>query len=217
VFIHLFDAWVTGAAESIMMLGMNEEQVGLELAERSDVAETPFVSGGRTPQNNPGFFQWPGPPRFSIFEILDHHSCLPRNGLVVIVVRSSLLSLALCVGLACAGGQAPGSNAGPEGGPVITKLSPSSGQAGEAYPIEVTIEGRGFAETGNVVIFGGIPSDGLSSSENGTCITFWVPKQAPSPGEAPPMVLTPGEYPVTVKTPHGTSEPVMFTLTPGEE
>ena len=73
-----------------------------------------------------------------------------------------------------------------------------------------------WAETGNTVTFAGIPSDKLSSSENGTLITFWVPKEAPSSGEAPPMVLTPGEYPVTVTTPHGTSEPFLFTLTPGD-
>ena len=134
----------------------------------------------------------------------------------MIRIKRSLSALAVLAGVACAGGQTPGSGAGPEVGPVITKLSPSSGQAGEAYPIEVSIEGRGFAETGNIVTFGGIPSDELPASDEGTRITFWVPKEAPSPGEAPPMVLSPGEYPVTVTTPLGTSEPIMFTLTPGD-
>ena len=134
--------------------------------------------------------------------------------------RFSLLSLSLALGLGstlgCAGVQPPGPGAEPEGGPSITRLSPASGQAGDAYPIEVTIEGLGFAEAGNIVNFGGIPSEGLPSTDDGTRITFWVPKEAPSAGEVPPMVLTPGDYPVTVTTPTGTSESVMFLLTPGE-
>ena len=62
------------------------------------------------------------------------------------------------------------------------------------------------------VTFGDIPSRGLPSSQGGTQITFWVPKEAPSTGEAPPRILEPGRYPVTVTTTRGTSEPVMFTL-----
>jgi hypothetical protein len=149
---------------------------------------------------------------------------LLRNGLDVTSVKSISSALTLWVALtcalfcthACAGGAAPGADAGPKEGPVITRLSPSSGRAGEAYPIRVTIEGTGFAEDGNIVTFGGIPSDELASSEAGTRITFWVPKEAPGSGEVPPMVLTPGEYQVTVTTPNGTSEPVPFTLTPGD-
>ncbi len=134
------------------------------------------------------------------------------------MLRFSLLSLALVLGsiLGCAGVQPPGPGVEPEGGPAIIRLSPSNGQAGDAYPIEVTIEGLGFAEAGNIVNFGGVPSEGLPSSAGGTRITFWVPKEVPSAGEVPPMVLTPGEYPVTVTTPMGTSESVMFLLTPGE-
>jgi hypothetical protein len=79
----------------------------------------------------------------------------------------------------------------------------------------VIIEGSGFAEEGNIVTFGGILSEALPSTEDGTRITFWVPKEAPSPGEAPPMVLDPGEYEVSVTTPDGTSDPVLFTLTRG--
>ena len=125
-------------------------------------------------------------------------------------------SAVLTTALGCGGVQAAGSGAEPDGRPVIASLSPSSGRAGEAYPIQVTIEGRGFAETGNIVSFGDIPSQGLPSAAGGTLITFWVPKEMPSTGEAPPMVLSPGEYPVIVTTPRGTSESVMFTLTPGD-
>ena len=82
--------------------------------------------------------------------------------------------------------------------------------------IEVIIEGTGFVEEGNIVTFGGIPSKALASTDGGTRITFWVPKEVPSTGEVPPMILDPGEYEVTVTTPSGTSEPVTFILTRGE-
>lgn len=126
------------------------------------------------------------------------------------------LALFFSAALGCANTPPPESSAGPSAGPAITGLSPSSGPAGDAYPIQVTLEGRAFAETGNVVTFGGIPSRGLPSSAGGTRITFWVPKEVPSTGEVPPMVLSPGEYEVTVTTLGGTSEPVMFILTPGD-
>lgn len=100
----------------------------------------------------------------------------------------------------------------PDAGPVITRLSPSTGPVGDAYPIRVIIEGRGFDETGNVVSFGNIPTRGLPSSEGGTRIIFWVPKEAPSGGEAPPRILEPGTYPVAVTTTKGTSVPAIFTL-----
>lgn len=100
----------------------------------------------------------------------------------------------------------------PGTGPVITALVPAAGPAGEAYPIRMVIEGRGFNETGNIVTFGSIRSRGLPSSQGGTRITFWVPKEVPSTGEAPPRILEPGRYPVTVTTTRGTSEPVTFTL-----
>jgi hypothetical protein len=133
----------------------------------------------------------------------------------VISINRPFLGLILACTLGCAGTQHPMPGADLGAGPSIARLSPSSGQAGDAYPIEVTIQGHGFAETGNIVSFWGILSEGLPSSDNGTRIKFWVPKEAPSTGEAPPMVLTPGEYAVTVTTPIGTSEPVIFTLTRG--
>ena len=101
-------------------------------------------------------------------------------------------------------------------GPSISSLTPSSGPAGEAYPIEVTIVGAGFEGTGNIVTFGGIPIEDLESFEGGTKLRFWVPKEFPSSGEAPPQVVGPGEYLITVTTSAGTSDPVAFTVTRGE-
>lgn len=97
--------------------------------------------------------------------------------------------------------------------PVIDSIAPASGPAGPDYPIHVVIYGRGFAASGNTVTFGPIRVAPLPSSNGGTRIEFSVPKEAPSPGEVPPMPLLPGAYEVTVSTPHGTSRPVRFHLT----
>jgi hypothetical protein len=118
-------------------------------------------------------------------------------------------------GLGCAGNQPPDPGPGQTAAVSISRLTPSSGRAGEAYPIEVTIEGHGFAEEGNTVTFGDVEVPGLESSEGGTRILFWVPKERPSTGEVPPEILEPGEYPVTVTTEAGTSGPVNFILTAG--
>ncbi len=97
--------------------------------------------------------------------------------------------------------------------PVVTRLEPSSGWAGTAYPIRVTIHGSGFMETGNVVVFGPVRIPDRPSTNGGTQIVFSVPKVVPSSGEVPPMVLRPGEYEVRVTNAIGTSEPAVFTLT----
>ncbi len=134
------------------------------------------------------------------------------------MIQHWLLSLAVAptVTLGCAGYQT--ADVVPESGavPVIVRLSPSSGPAGVAIPVQITIEGHGFAPTTNVVTFGGIASSDLPSHEDGTRISFWIPKEAPSSGEVPPMVLLPAEYQLTVTTPGGISDPVVFVLTPPE-
>lgn len=101
--------------------------------------------------------------------------------------------------------------------PTIVRLDPATGWAGEAYPISVTIHGERFAAVGNRVTFGTIEIDDRPSSEDGTQIVFAVPKVFHASGEAPPQVLQPAEYAVRVTNDHGTSEPVVFTLThPGD-
>jgi hypothetical protein len=66
--------------------------------------------------------------------------------------------------------------------------------------------------TGNTVTFGPVQIPDLPSPD-GQHITFFVPKEVPSSGEVPPMVLPYGEYPVTVTTLAGTSVAIRFTLT----
>ncbi len=86
-----------------------------------------------------------------------------------------------------------------------------------AYPIEVTVHGLRFASTDNVVTFGNVAIPNLPSSDGGTRITFFVPKETQSRGEVPPFVLQPGEYPVTVTTPNGVSNAAVFVLTRDDE
>ncbi len=130
-----------------------------------------------------------------------------------------LLALALPVG--CARGpsmdtrrDAAGARAGSgTEAPRIERIEPTSGPAGEDYPIDLTIYGGGFADTNNVVHFGSLTIANRPSTNGGTQIIVAVPKITESSGEVPPFVLQPGEYPITVTTARGTSEPVMFRLT----
>ncbi len=130
--------------------------------------------------------------------------------------RQGTSVMAVSVALACAGNPPPNPGTEMDTGPVISSFSPSSGPAGEAYPVEVTIEGVGFEDRGNIVTFGGISIEGLESSEGGTKLRFWVPKEYPSTGEAPPQIVGPGEYLITVTTSAGTSDAVTFTVTRGD-
>lgn len=96
--------------------------------------------------------------------------------------------------------------------PEIIAMTPSSGPAGTAYPLKVTIIGRGFEPTGNTVTFGPIELMDLPSSDS-QHLVFQAPKTVPSRGEVPPLVLPPGEYAVTVTTGAGTSRAMLFILT----
>jgi IPT/TIG domain-containing protein len=98
--------------------------------------------------------------------------------------------------------------------PVIERVVPASGQAGTAYPLRVTIEGRHFADSGNTVTFATIAVSGLPATDGGTRIVVFLPKEKPSSGEVPPAVLQAGIYKITVKTSAGESNAVDFELKP---
>ena len=114
--------------------------------------------------------------------------------------------------LACAG-NAPPSPAPENDQPVIDKITPTSGPAGIAYPIRLTIQGRHFADSTNTVSFGSVQVVRATATDAGTRIVLYLPKERSSGGEAPPMVLEPGVYPITVSTRAGKSNAVLFTLT----
>lgn len=94
-------------------------------------------------------------------------------------------------------------------GPVITRLDPASGPPGS----RITMVGRGFADTGNVVRFGRVALSPVSSDSGGTRLVFSVPLEEPSRGEVPPRPIVVGAYDVTVTTTAGTSPPVPFSVT----
>jgi hypothetical protein len=97
--------------------------------------------------------------------------------------------------------------------PAIVRLLPAAGPAGTAYPIQVTIEGRNFADSANTITFGSVTLDRVASADGGTRIVFYAPKEVPSTGEVPPAPLLPGAYEVKVSTPRGSSNVVTFVLT----
>lgn len=126
-----------------------------------------------------------------------------RHGLILAVCASAAACAAAASGA--------GSSRGPAM-PVIDAISPPSGLAGPAYPIEIVLTGSGFSEV-NVVRFGSVVIPGIPSTDGGTRIVFMAPKVGQAVGEAPPMVLQPGRYPVTVTTEAGTSRAIEFELT----
>jgi hypothetical protein len=97
--------------------------------------------------------------------------------------------------------------------PELIKIIPESGHAGQAYPLQATIRGTGFMLAGNVVEFGPLKITNVPSIANDQ-IRISIPKIIPSQGEVPPIVLPPGKYRVTIATTAGTSNPLVFTLTP---
>jgi hypothetical protein len=98
--------------------------------------------------------------------------------------------------------------------PTLSKLLPDNGPAGTAYPLQVTIQGTGFAATENVVQFGPMRLPGVPSAD-GRTIVFQVPKEMRGRGEVPPLVFGAGDYDVVVTTPAGASNALLFKLTPG--
>ena len=128
-------------------------------------------------------------------------------------LRCIAVFFALVIAGGCARGPSMDARPNAAGAPIIDRIEPTSGPAGEDYPIDLTIYGSGFTEADNVVHFGSVTISNRPSTNDGTQITLVVPKVRPGTGEVAPFVLLPGEYPVTVTTRHGTSEPLVFRLT----
>ena len=128
-------------------------------------------------------------------------------------VRLVVVAMGIALAPGCKSSSTRGaSQALPSDTLMIAKISPDSGPAGPAYPIEITIEGTGF-DSSNVVMFGPLTVKDVPSRESRTRIVMYVPKEMPSSSEVPPSPLLPGPYEVRVKTSAGTSNALTFRLT----
>jgi hypothetical protein len=131
-------------------------------------------------------------------------------------MKASLLLVPLGIAL-LAGCGSPSARAAvqpaPAGAPRVERIVPDSGPAGQAYPVEVTIEGTGFADSSNTVTFGPATVRDIPSSESRTRIVMFLPKEVRPSAEAPPMPLLAGDYELRVATRAGVSNAVKFRLT----
>ena len=73
------------------------------------------------------------------------------------------------------------------------------------------ITGCGFSAL-NTVTFGPVTVNQVPSMENGTLITFMIPKEVRTTAEAPPMPLAPGSYQLLVSNTRGRSNAFNFVL-----
>jgi hypothetical protein len=99
------------------------------------------------------------------------------------------------------------------GAPQLLRLTPAAGDPTRGAPVEVLVEGRGFAAA-NTVRFGELEFRQVPRLSS-TRLRFQVPSDdaaRPGRGEAPPGPLATGRYEVTVTTPRGTSNALPFQL-----
>jgi hypothetical protein len=100
--------------------------------------------------------------------------------------------------------------------PIITSISPQAGKVGT----KIIITGSGFDTTKNALHFGNGTSLGISSTNNGTTITYIVPKYigtcpiyAPlCPGAF--ILIQPNPYGIYIQNSAGNSNGATFTVTP---
>lgn len=123
----------------------------------------------------------------------------------------------LILGVGCT---SPVALAEPPPPPVITSLTPRTGLAGEEYWVDMALVGRRFARVDNVVRVTPhshtaapyVIISGLASDQNGTRISFDLPKCVRRDGGGPCFLLGIGNYDVTVTTAAGESNVAPFTL-----
>jgi hypothetical protein len=96
--------------------------------------------------------------------------------------------------------------------PALLEVLPPAASADPGEPLDLRIDGCGFSADKNVVRVGEITVRNVRSTERGTHIRLVVPKELPSRGEVPPMLLGAGAYDVTVNNGRGTSNAKRVTL-----
>jgi hypothetical protein len=91
------------------------------------------------------------------------------------------------------------------GAPVLARLTPTTADVSRGAPVDILVEGRGFAPR-NTVQVGGLTFTDIPRQSART-LRFTLPAtETPRAGiEAPPAALSSGSYPVTVVTRAGTS------------
>jgi hypothetical protein len=101
----------------------------------------------------------------------------------------------------------------PDGGKLhVDSIIPRSGQVDAESVLDLALYGRGFAATGNTVLFDAARVVGLASERGGTLLRFMAPTSIPAHGDAQTHRVGPGRYEVRVRTPSGTSNAVTFTV-----
>ncbi|HEY6220309.1 MAG TPA: IPT/TIG domain-containing protein [Gemmatimonadaceae bacterium] len=107
---------------------------------------------------------------------------------------------------------APPESKQPASAPTIDSIVPRSGRVDAETVRDITVHGKGFASTGNVVLFGDATIENLASESGGTVIHFMAPTVLPARGSRPSQRVTPGSYAVRVRTPAGTSGTARFVV-----
>jgi hypothetical protein len=95
--------------------------------------------------------------------------------------------------------------------PHIDSVSPRSAEVDAEGVTNLVLYGRGFAASGNTVVFDAAQVTGLRSEAGGTIIRFSAPTFIPAQGAKPGHRVTPGPVQVRVKHAGGTSNAMIFT------
>ena len=96
--------------------------------------------------------------------------------------------------------------------PSIDSISPRSGEVGPDRVTDIIIYGKGFAPSGNTVVFAGADVTGLLSEQNGTILRFGAPSHVPGRNGAGTRRIESGSVEVRVKHRGGTSNAVTFIV-----
>lgn len=96
--------------------------------------------------------------------------------------------------------------------PVLDSITPRGGEVSPERVTDIVLHGRGFAASGNSVVFDGAEVTGLLSERGGTVIRFTAPTWIPARGSSPAHRVLPGPVEVRVKTASGSSNPLTFRV-----
>jgi hypothetical protein len=95
--------------------------------------------------------------------------------------------------------------------PALFEVLPPAANADPGEVLDLRINGCGFSQDRNTVVFGDVTVRNIKSADGGTHIRVVIPKEVRK-GAGPPMQLGAGEYDVTVNNGRGTSNAKRVTL-----